>query len=470
MAISSYSVNYAADLTADNDRKNLAAIENARATGRINDAAAKYLSELYSDSLTWFREVFYFLGKCFGAPKAPVMRYDYNTDNAIDAPIKISDINPLSPYIVHHRLDADPMRNQFFTSGAGHKIDLAVSSIVTVIVGAQKSITRALDKITGKYYSSYVDDVVQTVYRVIASHDREASARAVSEKIRARLNEKYISTPSETALSIIGSGHENIAAELVRELDKVPKPRMRLQDVWRVKCLFDLVPQARTFIERVRAMMPDRILSVRDNFYDMKNPRNYRDAKLIIDIGKDGRVVPMEIICQVRTFFEFERQTHGNYEVVRRTENKRRVKDAAKNVAQGAKEHEQGVKEYNQMICQCLEDLFDRVGWNILYSQGNGVSMFDGFPKPCKLYYPQKILDIISSKLDDAIENEVFRITDAPAELSQAQQNEIFHFMARFILVAAMPYVQRDWNVPSDTMAGKLFNFVMTEVQRYYKK
>ena len=468
--ITPYSESSAADLAAERDRKNQAAIEQARKSGRINDEAAAYLSELYSDGMLWFREVFYFLGKCFGAPKAPVMRYDYATDSAIDEPIKVSDINPLSPYIVHHRLDADPMRNQFFTSGAGHKIDLAVSSIVTVIVGAQKSIDRALDKVTGKYYAAYVDEVAATVYRVIASHDRLASARAVADKIRAKLNERYISTPSETVLSIIGSGHEKIAVELVRELDKVPRPRMRLQDVWRVKCLFDLIPQARTFIERVCDMMPDRILSVRDNFYDMKNPRNYRDAKLIIDIGKDGHVVPMEIICQVRTFFEFERQTHGNYEISRRTGVRRNVKDAEKNVALGAKEHEQGVKQYNLMICQCLEDLFDRVGWNILYSQGTDVSMFDGFPKLCKLYYPPKILDIIVDKLDNAIENEVFRIKDAPAKLTQAQESEIFHFMARFILVAAMPYFQHDWTVPSDTLAGKLFNFVMTEVQRYYKK
>ena len=468
--ITPYSESNAADLAAERDRKNQAAIEQARKSGRINDEAAAYLSELYSDGMLWFREVFYFLGKCFGAPKAPVMRYDYATDSAIDEPIKVSDINPLSPYIVHHRLDADPMRNQFFTSGAGHKIDLAVSSIVTVIVGAQKSIDRALDKVTGKYYAAYVDEVAATVYRVIASHERLASARAVADKIRAKLNERYISTPSETVLSIIGSGHEKIAVELVRELDKVPRPRMRLQDVWRVKCLFDLIPQARTFIERVCDMMPDRILSVRDNFYDMKNPRNYRDAKLIIDIGKDGHVVPMEIICQVRTFFEFERQTHGNYEISRRTGVRRNVKDAEKNVALGAKEHEQGVKEYNLMICQCLEDLFDRVGWNILYSQGADVSMFDGFPKLCKLYYPPKILDIIVDKLDNAIENEVFRIKDAPAKLTQAQESEIFHFMARFILVAAMPYFQHDWTVPSDTLAGKLFNFVMTEVQRYYKK
>lgn len=461
-----YSESSAALLSAEHDRKNLLAIEKARESGRINDEAAQYLFELYTDSFIWFREVFYFLGKCFGAPKAPVMRYDYETDSAIEEPIRISDINPLHPYIVHHRLDADPMRNQFFTSGAGHKIDLAVSSIVTVIVGAQKSIDRALDKITGKYYSSYVDDVVDTVYRVIAKSQREASARAVSDKIRTKLNEKYVSTPAETVLSIIGSGHEKLAVELVRELDKIKRPRMRLQDVWRVKCLFDLIPQARTFIERVQAMMPDRILSIKDKFYDMENPRNYRDAKLIIDIGKDGRVVPLEIICQVRMFFEFEKKTHDNYEITRKdktgkVENKRKAIGCL---------HEDGIKEYNLMICQCLEDLFERVGWNILYSRDNGVSMFDGFPKPCMLYYPPKILDIIIDKLDNAIENEVFHITNAPVKLTQVQESEIFRFMARFILIAAMPYVQKDWVVPSETMAGKLFNFVMNEVQRYYKK
>lgn len=470
---SSYSEGRVADSVLEHDRKNLAAIELARQSGRINDEAARYLSELYSDSMQWFREVFYFLGKCFGAPKAPVMRYDYKTDSAIEESITISDINPLSPYIVQHRLDADPMRNQFFTSGKGHKIELAVSSIVTVIVGAQKSIDRALDKVTGKYYSAYVDEVCNTVYRVIAANEREASARAVAEKVRAKLTEKYISTPAETVLSIIGSRHEKLAVELVRALDKVERPRMRLQDVWRVKCLFDLIPQARTFIERVCAMMPDRILSVRDNFYDMKNPRNYRDAKLVIDIGKDGRVVPMEIICQVRTFFEFEKQTHGNYEVARKAENKKskQISNISANIERKLADFmELGVKEYNLMICHCLEDLFDRVGWNILYNQGSGVSLFDGFPKQCKLYYPQKILDIIGEKLDGAIENEVFHIENAPAKLTTAQESEIFHFMARFVLVSAMPYPQRDWTVPLDTMAGKLFNFVMSEVQRYYKK
>ena len=426
-----YQENYIVDMVADHDRKNLDAIEAARAAGRINDEAAAYLSRLYSDSLKWYREVFYFLGKCFGAPKAPLTRYNYSTDSAIDEPLRISDIHPLSPYIVHHRLDADPMRNQFFSSEAGHKIDLAVSSIVTVIVGAQKNIDRALDKITGKYYAKYVNDVCNTVYNVIASHDREASARAISDKVRKKLNERYISAASETVLSIIGSGHENIAVELVRALDQVKKPRMHLQDVWRVKCLFDLVPQARTFIERVREMMPERVLSVKDSFYDMENPRNYRDAKLVINIGTSNEVVPMEIMCQVRTFFEFEKQTHKKYETARR----RAKGDADAVDGDVAALHDAGTKEYNLMVCHCLEELFERVGWNILYSQNNKATMFDGFPKKCTLHYPPIVLERIMSKVDDAIKNEIFDITNAPSKLTPAQKYEIFRFLTEFILV-----------------------------------
>lgn len=451
---------------AEHDQHNLDAIERARQSGRINDDAARYLSVMYSDGMNWFREMFYFLGKCFGAPKAPVTRYDYNSDSSIPEPILISDINPLMPYLVQHRLDADPMRNQFFTSGRGHKIDLAVSSIVSVIVGAQKSINRSLDKVAGKYYSQYVNDVCDTVYRVIASHEREASARAVADKVREKLSEKYISAAAETVLAIIGRGHENIAVELVRELDKITRPHMHLRDVWRVKCLFDLVPQARTFIERVRLMMPDRILSVRDNFYDIGNPRNYRDAKLVINIGTDDKIVPMEIICQVRTFFEFERKTHSGYEKSRSGGGKK----AADIEQKLAKFMEGGIKEYNMMVCRCLEDLFERVGWNILYMQDNGISLFEGFPRDCTMYYPQKIYDVIMDKLDSALENEVFHVPNAPVKLTPVQESKIFHFLARFILITAMPYMQHGWSVPGDTIAPKLFNFVMSEVQRYYKK
>ncbi len=458
---------FAADMTADHDAKNLGDIERALTERRIDEDAAEYLRTLYSDGMYWFREVFHVLGKCLGAPKAPVVRYDYENDCGIDEQITISDINPLSPYLVQHRLDMDPMRNQFFSTSAGHKIDLSVSSIVTVIVAAQKSTTRALEKITGKYYHSFVNDVATTAERVISAHERAASGRAIAEKIHAEFDDKFITTAPETVLKIIGRGHEHIAVELVRELDKIKKPHLRLKDVWRVKCLFDLVPQARTFIERIRETMPERIISVRDKFYNMENPRNYRDAKIILNIGHDGGpIVPMEIICQVRTFFEFERMTHTQYERARKRKNA-----ASENIERKMADYmEDGVKQYNLMICNCLEDLFDRVGWNILYERGLGVSLFEGFPKNCTLYYPQKMLDIITDKLDNAIENEVFQLTTSPAKLTQAQTSEIFHFMARFILVAAMPYRQSTWSAPTDTPAGKLFNFVMKEVQRYYKQ
>ena len=262
---------YAEILTLERDRKNLSVIDKAVETGRINEEAAEYLRALYSDSMIWFREIFHVLGKSFGAPKAPVMQYDYATDSAIDEPMKISDIHPLSPYVVQHRLDADPMRNQFFTSAPGHKIELSVSSIVTVIVAAQKKIERALDKITGKYYRDYVNDVARAAHRVLSADGRDAYARAISDKIHKIFDDKYITNASETVLSIIGRGHEKIAVEMVRALDKIEKPHHRLQDVWRVKCLFYLVPQARTFIERLYSAMPDRILSSRDKFYDMTN-------------------------------------------------------------------------------------------------------------------------------------------------------------------------------------------------------
>ena len=458
---------YAADLTADHDRKNLADIDKALAEHRINDEAAEYLRTLYTDGMDWFREVFHVLGKCLGAPKAPVVRYDYDNDCGIDEKIKISDINPLSPYLVQHRLDMDPMRNQFFNVRDGHKVDLSVSSIVTVIVAAQKHVSRALEKITGKYYRDYVNDVATTAERVITAHERAASGRAIADKIRTEFGNKFITAASETVLRIIGRGHEQIAVDLVRELDKIRKPHLRLQDVWRVKCLFDLVPQARTFIERLREAMPEKIISLRDKFYDMDNPRNYRDAKIILNIGRDNvHVVPMEIICQVRTFFEFERLTHAQYERARKHQNAASG-DIERKVADYM---EDGIKQYNLMICDCLEDLFDRVGWNILYERGIGMSLFEGFPKKCTMYYPQKMLDIITDKLDNAIENEVFHLTNSPAKLTQTQESEIFHFMARFILVAAMPYRKSTWAAPTNTMGGKLFNFVMKEVQRYYKQ
>ena len=455
--------------TKAHDAKNLEFIEKAYAEDRIDNATREYLINLYSNSMDYFREVFLYIGKCFGAPKAAVQGYDYATDSAKKTPITISDINPLEPYLVNHRLDGDPMRNQFFVATRGHQIDLAVSSIVTVIVGAQKSISRSLDKITGKYYNDYVNEVAQTAYMVIGRTKRLASARAISDKIHETFSKSFITDASATVLGIIGSGHEKVAVELVRALDEIRTPYARLEDVWRIKCLFDLVPQARTFIERICNMWPDKIIAVRDKFFDINNPRGYRDAKLILNIGTADKVIPMEIICNVRTFFEFEHQTHAAYEQSRRAET-RKMKSAAQIENQTEVLHLEGVKKYNAIICDCVEDLFDRIGWNILYGDGNEDMLFEGFPKISTIYYPQKITDIIMEKVDNAVENEVFYVQNAPAKLTKDQEIRIFRWMAKFILVSAMPYSDSNWKVNTDTMSGKFFNFIMKELQRYYKK
>lgn len=452
--------------TLEHDKQNLAAIDAAVKSGRINDEAADYLRVMYSNGMDWFREVFHVLGKCLGAPKAAVVPYDTVNHTGINTKMEIADINPLETYLVQHRLDADPMRNQFFTSHEKYQIDLSVSSIVTVIVAAQKNVNRALDKITGKYYIQYLDSVLETVQETVGSHLNSRVMSALESDIRKQFAAHYVTDAAATVLSLIPDADKNLIADLVRNLDKIRKPYTRLYDVWRIKCLFDLIPQARTFIERMQEVMPDRILEIRDKFYDIKNPRNYRDAKIIINIGKNGAIVPMEIICQVRKFFEAEIKTHANYESIR----------AEQEFCDLNKEREafdfmdEGVQKYNLMIVECLDDLFERVGWNILYSHDHDVSMFEGFPKDCKLYYPQYVMDSIRGKLLLAVENEIFHITQVPAKLTKEQESKIFLFMARFILVAAMPYVKNDWKVPADTMAGKLFNFVMKEVQRYYKK
>ena len=451
--------------TNEHDAQNVAAIDAALAAGRINDEAAEYLRTVYSNGMDWLREVFHVLGKCLGAPKAAVVPYDKEHNTGINTKMKIADINPLESYLVQHRLDADPMRNQFFTSHEKCQIDLSVSSIVTVIVGAQKTVQRAIDKITGKYYDQYLDLVLDAVKDTIGSRIDSRSLSALETGIREQFAARYITDAAAVVLDLLGDVDKGLAVDLVRSLDRIRKPYTRLCDVWRIKCLFDLIPQARTFIERMHDLMPERILDVRDKFYDIKNPRNYRDAKIIINIGKDGVVIPMEIICQVRKFFEAEIKTHADYETIRCSE------DGCTDKEREASNYmEDGVQQYNLMIVDCLGDLFERVGWNILYSRDHDISMFEGFPKDCKVYYPQYVMDSIRRKLTLAVENEIFHIDQVPAKLTKEQENKIFLYMARFVLIAAMPYLREDWKVPADTVAGKLFNFVMKEVQRYYKK
>ncbi len=457
------------ELTRLSDEKNLAVIADVYKSGRIDETTRDYLNNLYSNSMDTCRDLFLHIGQCFGAPKAAVKPYDYATDSIIDKIITISDINPLSVYLVNHRFDMDPMRNQFFTSPNGHNIDLAVSSIVTVIVAAQKKIERALDKITGKYYDKYINEVLETVHKSLLKTELAGNAQKILDNIHEEFTNNFITDAASTVLQIINSKNRKIDADLVRALDKICPPYAKLRDVWRVKCLFDLVPQARTFIERMTEMWPGKILLKRDSFFDIQNPRGYRDAKIVLDIGHDGKVIPMEIVCQVRTFFEFEHKTHVAYENVR-TDNVTTSKTADVLDTRTENMHIAGVKKYNAMILECLETLFDRIGWNILYSSGNDDMLFEGFPRISTVYHPQKITDAIYSKVTRAVENEVFFVPNAPAELTRDQEIQIFRWMAKFLLVAAMPYTYANWSVPSDTMPGKFFKFIMKELQRYYKK
>lgn len=447
------------------DAENIAVIDDALRAGRINAEAADYLKLVYSNGMDWFREVFHFLGKCLGAPKTAVVPYDTVANTGVDVQMKIADINPLESYLVQHRLDADPMRNQFFTAHENCQIDLSVSSIVSVIVGAQKDVHRAIDKITGKYYNRYVDEVLTAVYNTLNTHVDNHMISDVETKIREHFAAEYTTCAAPIVLELVGDIEPELTAELVRNLDKIKKPYMHLYDVWRMKCLFDLIPQARTFIERTQELMPERVLDIRDKFYDITNPRNYRDAKIIVNIGKDGQIVPMEIICQVRKFFNAEVKTHANYEDIRKSDGNCCIKNQ-----ESCDYMEEGVRQYNMMIVDCLKDLFERVGWNILYSRDHNISMFEGFPNECKLYYPARVMESIRSKLILAVENEIFHMREVPAKLTKEQIVQIYLFMTRFILVAAMPYLHKTWSVPRDTDAGELFDFVMKEVQRYYKK
>lgn len=451
--------------TLEHEEKCRGVIRDACSAGRIDDTAREYMETLYTNSMDLCREVFLYIGKCFGAPKAPVRAYDFETDSIINKPITISEINPLATYLVNHRLDTDPMRNQFFVATSGHKIDLAVSSIVSVIVGAQKNVYRAIDKVTNKYYPKYIGEVIDVVQRIFEKNNEMEAGEKIVAQIRDLFERKFISDASVAVLEMLGRGHQKVATELVRELDKIVPPHKRLRDVWRIKCLFDLVPQARTFIDYICNAWPEKVIDVRDKFFDISNPRGYRDAKLILNIGTDGKIIPMEIICQVRTFFEFEHKTHTEYEHVRKDDKEKEIAEIKTEIL-----HTAGVKKYNDMICDCVSDLFDRIGWNILYSDGNEDMLFEGFPRFTPIYYPNNITDIIFKKVDSAVENEIFFVENAPLKLNKDQTIRIFRWMAKFILVTAMPYSDSDWSVPTDTMAGKFFSFVMQELLRQYKK
>ena len=397
-----------------------------------------------------------------GAPKTPIYPYDPATDEISSKEIQIADVGPAGTYIVHHRFDSDPMRNQFFKFDGGTDIKLLVSSIVSAIIASQKSVARAIDKVTGKYYGDYLNDVLMTTARVLSRHKKTASIQAITDKISTSFGERFISTPAGEVLKIIGNLFPDISADMVRELDRVAPPHMRLNDAYRLKLLFDTVPQINAFIDYVKAIDPDRVISVRNKFYDLDNDRNYRDAKLIAGFEFNGRTIPLEIICNVRTFFDSERQSHTGYESTRcgRNAERRRVVEL----------HHGGIVEYNKIICQSVQYLLHRVGWNIMYEKDLHIdSFFRGFPEIAKLPYGNKIVDVITGKIDNNVRNEVFHLPYAPRRLSESEEISVFRYITEFILFSALPYGHKFEEIKNMGFSGKLFNFVMKELYRYYE-
>ncbi|MDR1071102.1 MAG: hypothetical protein LBL21_00460 [Rickettsiales bacterium] len=449
-------------LAKDLDAKNLRKIEAAFAAGRVDGAARDYLETLYADSMGCFRYNFYFLGRALGAPKTPIYRYDPKTDEAENKELQISGVGPFDTYLVYHRFDSDPMRNQFFTFEGGTDTRLFVSSIVGAIVAAQKNVARAIDKITGKYYDDYLDEVLGVVAAVLAKHRKSASVQAVSDKITDGFRRRFVSSPAPEVLKIIGNLFPDISVDMVRGLDRVAPPHARLNDVWRMKLLFDAVPQINAFIDYVERQMPYRILSVKNSFYELGNDRDYRDAKIIVGFEFAGAVIPLEIICNVRTFFGFERQSHAGYESIR--------KDLGADAKEVGALHHSGIVEYNKIVCSCVSYLLHRVGWNIMYEKDLDInSFFSGFPEIERLPYSQRIVDAIIEKMDNSVRNEVFRIPYAPRPLSEEEELSVFRYITRFVLFSALPYSYKYEEIKNGGFSGRLFNFVMKELYRYYE-
>jgi len=447
------------------DALNLQKIKAAFDEGRIDSGARDYLESLYKSGMECFRLNFHFLSMTLGAPKAPLCAYDLATHEAAEKETQIAEVGPSGSYVVHHRFDMDPLRNQFFAS-EGTDVRLFVSSIVSVIIASQKDVDRAINKVAGKYYDDYLDDVLGVVAKVLTRHKKSANAAAVSDKIASVFREKFISNPAPEVLRIIGNMFPDISVELVRGLDKVAPPFARLKDVYRMKLLFDTVPQINAFIEHARKVMPaGMVLDVKNKFYDLGNDRTYRDAKIVVGFDFQGRIIPVEVIMNVRTFFDAERWSHKEYESIREKDGKRGGANKEVNEL-----HHAGIVQYNKIICRAAQYLLRRVGWNIIYGRdARADSVFRGFPEVRNLPYSEKIVGAILEKIDDCVQNEIFRIPAAPRKLSVREEISVFRYVARFILFAALPYSYKFEEIKNMGFSSDLFNFVMKELYRYHE-
>jgi hypothetical protein len=304
----------------------------------------------------------------------------------------------------------------------------------------------------------------------LLKHRKSASVQAIHDKIADSFRARFISAAPGEVLKIIGNLFPDISVDLVRELDKVPPPFARLNDVYRAKFLFDTVPQINAFIDHARGIAANGVVSVKNKFYYLDSDRDYRDAKIIARFDFGGRSVPLEIICNVRTFFDAERLSHSGYESIRVPARAETAAGRSAKKDEVKEMHHNGIVEYNKIICRCVSYLMHRVGWNIMYEKDLGAeSFFMGFPEATDLPYSQKIVDMILDKMDGSVVNEVFRIPYAPRPLSETEEISVFRYVTRFILFSALPYSYKYEEIRNMGFSGKLFNLVMKELYRYYE-
>ncbi len=456
------------------DAENIQKISTARDAEIIDSEAYDYLVSLYADGMHWYREVFYNLGLYLDEPKTPTYKYDLKTGDASRDPVQIGEINPGGSYLVHHIFKLNPFRNQFIEFD-GYKTFQEVSGAVSVIVAAQKSVDRSIEKIITKYYDWYIRDIISVV-RSWAERDLDSELlNDMCSKIEQKLKLKYMSNATSWVLNIVLPYIQHGAGDLEQRLNFILKPYQHLRDVYRIKCLFDLVPQIRAFLGSIKERHPNKILFHKDSFYYPDNKRNYRDAKVILNIGNpDGHVVPFEMLCQVRSFYEFESASHSGYQDVRscKTIN---IENATRDDVLAY--HCSGVSKYNQLVKDCMNNLYDRVGWNVLYERlgEHPRELLSGFPKlPEKnQYYPAEMIGVILNKVEKNIQNEIFKMDDAARDLKISELSEVFDYLTRFIIESAMPYYDPSMEaVGTDAnkkTTDQLFDFVMAELYRYHK-
>jgi hypothetical protein len=473
------------------DQQNLAAINRALESNRINQEAADYLTVLYTDGMGRFSDLFNALGDCLGSPKTSVSIY--RKGHLINERIKIHDINPTAAYMVHHRFDHDPMRNQFFKRNED-EVEISASSIVSVIVGAQKTIERSLEKLIDEKYQDYIEEVKKTVQRVIiANTGIKPFANAVAGQIRLKFGQQFITDTLSVILEVVDHVSEHIVKDkkksahkqqviallndktrfrkvtgnLIVELDKIVKPHLRLRDVWRVKCLFEMVPQARAFIDHIKEIMPDRVMDVCDTFSKPNNERGYRDVKMFLNIARkeEKYAIPVEFLCQIRTFFRCEKSSHYNFEQIRNGQD-----ESAQDITQAMSIwHAKGVREYNQTICGYAGDLFERITWNVLFNR----KMDQGLPElKIPAVYSISTVKAVLRKLDHAVKNKEVALPEMPLELTAYQEGQILRYMAKFILVSAIPCddCALEAQTKDDIKSAKLFNLVVSELQKHMGK